>query len=161
MNRQNRLGRGASQAFSRTVILWTVIPWTAILSLLPILTWGCAARKSDKVEGQVGENLSTIANAYQQATVKNNRPPSGPDELKPFLPANQDSDTLFRSIRDHEPFVIIWGTDPRAGMDLKPLVIGYEKQGQGGTRMVFTAMGVMTMEDHGFAAARFPAGHKP
>lgn len=130
--------------------------------LLIILVSGCGG-DSDEVtpEAEVGENLSTIADAYRRATEKNRQPPKGPDELKPFLPQDVDQDTLFRSVRDDEPFVIIWGTDPREGMDIKPLVIGYEKEGKGGDRYVFTAMGVMQMTDDDFAEARFPAGHKP
>jgi hypothetical protein len=46
-------------------------------------------------------------------------------------------------------------------MDLKPLVIAYEKEGQGGVRFVFTAMGVMTMGPDEFKEANFPQGHKP
>jgi hypothetical protein len=115
----------------------------------------------DKTAGQVGENLTALANAYRQATEKNKRPPQGPDELKPFLPAGANPDTVLKSVRDDQPFVILWGTDPRTGLDLKPLVIGYEKQGKGGNRMVFTAMGVMTMDEKSFAEANFPKGHKP
>ena len=68
---------------------------------------------------------------------------------------------MFTSVRDGEPFVIIWGTDPRTGMELKPQVIGYEKEGRGGNRFVFTAMGVMQMTDGDFEEANFPPGHKP
>jgi len=46
-------------------------------------------------------------------------------------------------------------------MDLKPLVIGYEKEGSGGDRFVYTAMGVMQMTDEDFEEARFPPGHNP
>jgi hypothetical protein len=136
--------------------------WFVLLVVaIPMLS-GCAReRKIDPVEGQVGESLMIVANAYLQATEKNKRPPKGPEELKPFLPADKPADSLLRSVRDGEPFVILWGTDPREGMDVKPLVIGYEQKGKDGTRMVFTAMGVMTMDEAGFAAARFPPGHKP
>ena len=133
-----------------------------IVLLLIILVSGCSG-DGDEItpEVEVGENLSTIADAYQLATEKNRQPPKGPDDLKPFLPQDVDQDTLFRSVRDGEPFVIIWGTDPREGMDIKPLVIGYEKEGKGGDRYVFTAMGVMQMTDDDFAEARFPSGHNP
>jgi hypothetical protein len=133
-----------------------------IVLLLITLLSGCSG-DSDEVtpEVEVGGDLFTIAEAYRLATEKNGQPPKGPDELKPFLPQDADQDALFRSVRDGEPFVIIWGTDPREGMDTKPLVIGYEKEGKGGDRFVFTAMGVMQMTDDDFAEARFPAGHKP
>lgn len=130
--------------------------------LLSILVSGCSG-DSDEVtpEAEVGDNFSTIADAYLRATEENRRPPKGPEELKPFLPQDVDQDSLFQSVRDGEPFVIIWGTDPREGMDLKPLVIGYEKEGKGGDRFVFTAMGVMQMTDDDFEEANFPAGHTP
>ena len=53
--------------------------------------------------------------------------------------------------------MILWGTDQRTGMDVKPLVIGYEKNGKGGMRMVFTAMGVMTMTN-GICRGPLPSG---
>ena len=124
---------------------------------------GCGGRSVTEVkaQGEAGENLNVIAKAYVAATEKNNRPPASVEELKPFLPPGVDQDSLFRSPRDGEPFVIIWGADPRTGMDLKPLVIGYEKQGSGGDRFVFTAMGVMQMAGDDFAQAKFPPGHQP
>jgi len=136
--------------------------WRWIGLLLIILVSGCSG-DSDEVtpEAEVGENFSTIADAYLLATEKNRQPPKGPEELKPFLPQDVDQDTLFRSVRDGEPFVIIWGTDPHEGMDLNPLVIGYEKEGEGGDRFVFTVVGVMQMTDEEFGEANFPAGHKP
>lgn len=126
-----------------------------------LLAAGCEAPVADQAAGEVGENLSVLANAYQQATEKNNQPPQSAEDLKPFLPADADPNKLLVSVRDGQPFVIVWGADPRTGMDLKPMVIGYEKNGKGGTRMVYTAMGVMTMADADFAEANFPPGHKP
>ena len=123
---------------------------------------GCGnSVEETKVKGQVGQNLETLSKAYAAATEKNGRPPSGPDELKPFLPPNAEPDAVFRSARDGQPFVILWGADPRTGMDLKPLVIAYEKDGKGGSRFVYTAMGIMQMTNEDFAQANFPAGRKP
>jgi len=137
---------------------WCIVLLVAALAPLS----GCRRQKPiDPVEGQVSENLSVIARAYNKAIEKNKKPPASVEDLKPFLPTDKPADSLLKSVRDGEPFVILWGTDPRTGMDVKPLVIAYEKKGQGGKRMVFTAMGVMTMNEAGFAEARFPAGHKP
>ncbi len=134
---------------------------TVLAFALAALASGCSSKTADKSAGEVGGNLTTIAKAYFRAMETNRRPPSGPEDLKPFLPRDAAQDSLFRSARDGQPFVIVWGTDPRGGMDLKPLVIGYEKVGKDGDRMVFTAMGVMTMTDKSFAEANFPKGHKP
>lgn len=136
---------------------WYVIFWL----FAGVLSSGCARKTLDKTAGLAAENLTTLANAYIRATDKNGKPPKGPEDIKPFFPQGTDLEKAFRSARDGEPFVIIWGTNPREGMDLKPMVIGYEKNGAAGTRMVFTAMGVMTMTHASFREARFPAGHSP
>ncbi len=107
------------------------------------------------------ENLNKIAEAYRAATEKTGKPPQSQADLKPYLPAGADVNKLFTSPNDNEPFVIIWGTDPRTGMDLKPKVVGYEKKGVDGKRFVFTVMGVSMMTDEDFAQANFPPGHKP
>jgi hypothetical protein len=124
---------------------------------------GCGGRGVTEIkqQGEAGENLNVIARAYNAATEKNNHPPANVEELNPFLPPGVDQDSLFRSPRDGQPFVILWGTDARTGMDVRPLVIGYEKRGSGGDRFVFTAMGVMQMTGEDFAKARFPEGHQP
>jgi hypothetical protein len=110
---------------------------------------------------QGANHLDEVARAYIQYTNAKGRPPASAEELKPTLPQEAAAADFFQSSRDGQPFVIIWGTDPRQGMAVKPLVIGYEQQGDDGVRYVFTAMGVMTMDDETFAAANFPAGHQP
>ena len=139
---------------------WVVRIGLGLLVVIPGL--GCSSSvEQTKMQGEVAGTLSTIAKAYLAATQKNGRAPNGPDELKPFLPPDSDQEAMFRSTRDGQPFVILWGADPRTGMDLKPLVIAYEKDGSGGNRFVYTAMGVMQMTDEDFAQANFPAGRKP
>ena len=115
----------------------------------------------DETETRSQEALRTIAAAYGAAIAKRGKPPAGPDDIKPFLPAGVSVDDALRSPRDGQPFVVLWGADPRTGMDAKPLVIAYEPQGKDGRRMVFTAMGVFAMSDAGFREARFPEGHTP
>ena len=102
-----------------------------------------------------------LGNLYQQATQKTGQPPAKQEDLVPYLPAGKSIDELLKSPTDGQAYVILWGTDPRTGMELKPLVIGYEKQGKSGARFVFTAMGVSLMSDSDFKGANFPPGHKP
>ena len=139
------------------------LSWQSVVAFLAlVLLLGCSPKaKNDPATTEVTENLRVLANAYLAATQKNNRPPKGPEELKPFLPRGVTDDKVYRSARDGEPFVVIWGADPRKGMDVKPMVIAYEKTGKGGERTVFTAMGVMTMTNDNFTKANFPPGHKP
>lgn len=112
---------------------------------------------------QASANLETIWSAYRQATEQGSAPPMGPDDLAEYLPNDVDQSKVFRSNRDGKSFVIIWGTDfrkaPTSGT--RPLVIGYEKDGASGNRLVMTAMGVMTMSDDEFDKAYFPSGHNP
>lgn len=124
---------------------------------------GCGRRAPivDETETRSQEALRVIAAAYTAAITKRGKPPAGPDDIKPFLPAGVSVEDALRSPRDGQPFVVLWGADPRKGMDVKPLVIAYEPQGKDGRRMVFTAMGVFAMSEAGFKEARFPEGHTP
>jgi hypothetical protein len=133
----------------------------AAACLTGVLVSGCSSAKNAPLDKDASDSLRVLADAYNKATEKNNRPPKGPEELKPFLPKDVSEEKVYRSARDGQPFVIIWGADPRTGRDLKPLVIAYEKNGKGGARMVFTAMGVMSISNTDFPSASFPAGHKP
>jgi len=134
-----------------------------LLACLPACLCGCGRKAvvADEAESQAQEALRGVAAAYNAAIARRGKPPAGPDDIKPFLAEGTSLDDALRSPRDGEPFVIVWGADPRKGMDVKPLVIGYEARGKNGRRMVFTAMGVFAMEDAGFKAARFPEGHSP
>lgn len=105
--------------------------------------------------------LNELSAAYRQATAQLNRPPKSADELQPHLAQGKDVNNLLTSPNDGQPYVILWGTDIRTGMDLKPLVVGYEKQGTNGARFVFTVMGVMLMGPEEFKEANFPPGHTP
>ncbi len=148
------------QATRQAAVYWVARIGLGLLVVIPAP--GCSSSvEQTQTQGEVAGSLSTIAKAYLAATQKNGRAPNGPDELKPFLPPDSDQEAMFRSARDGQPFVILWGADPRTGMDLKPLVIAYEKDGSDGNRFVYTAMGVMQMADEDFAQANFPAGRKP
>lgn len=126
---------------------------------LLLLVSGCSG--GTQVQTSDDRPLRTLSTAYLQATQKLNRPPKSAEELKDFVPAGTDVNSLLTSPTDGKPYVILWGTDPRAGLDLKPLVIGYEKEGLKGVRSVFTAMGVSLMGPEDFKEAKFPEGHTP
>ena len=70
----------------------------------------------------------------------------------------------WRSPRDGQPFVVCWGLDltkPPSWAKSTP-VLGYEKQGAGGSRYVLTAIrSVELMSDKEFHEASFPPGHNP
>jgi hypothetical protein len=85
---------------------------------------GCGRRAPvvDETEARSQEALRVIAAAYGAAITKRGKPPAGPDDIKPFLPAGVSVDDALRSPRDGQPFVVLWGADPRKGMDVKPLV---------------------------------------
>lgn len=136
--------------------------WVVCVVIACILA-GCGRRGvvADEDESRAQQALKTVSAAYTACLAKKGKPPASVEELKPFLPADAAPEELLRSPRDGQPFVILWGTDPRKGMDVKPLVIAYEAQGKGGIRMVFTAMGVFAMDASRFAEARFPEGHSP
>ena len=138
--------------------LWGML---LVLGLTLILQSGCSGPVAQPKIEDVQENLSVVAKAYLEAAQKNKKPPMGVADIKPFLPKDADMEKVMRSARDGEPFVIIWGTDPQTGMDVNPLVVGYEKKGKGGKRVVFTVMGVVERTDADFGKANFPPGHKP
>ena len=126
---------------------------------LLLILLGCTSPKTTPTENV--ENLRKVEEAYRAAIAKLSRPPKDESEFKPFLAKIGDPDKLLRSTNDNQPFVILYGADPRRGMELKPLVIAYEKEGRAGKRSVYTAMGVMEMSDEDFREANFPSGHKP
>jgi hypothetical protein len=129
-------------------------------TLLLLTLAGCSGTATVGERTDV-DHLQKVATAYMQATVKAGRPPAGPNDLKPFLKGQDDVAALLVSPNDGQPYVILWGTDPRPGKAPSPLVIGYEKQGKNGQRFVFLDMGVVQMSEADFARANFPKGHKP
>lgn len=132
--------------------------WFSGLFLLVCLV-GCSSQPV--AQTQDPGTLNELSKIYLAATVGLDRAPTSPQELQPYLPPGKSVDELLTSSNDRQPYVVAWGADPRTGMDLKPLVIAYEKQGSNGSRFVFTAMGVMLMSNEDFKEARFPAGHTP
>jgi hypothetical protein len=137
-------------------------PCVWIIAAVLLAAAGCSSPAVKEVDAGDPGALRKIASAYGRATAKNDRPPTKPADLKPFLPDGEDVDQLLISPRDGQPYVIFWGFDSRPGKSGEsPVVIGYEKAGKGGTRFVFLDMGVVSMTDAEFAKATFPPGRKP
>ncbi len=133
--------------------------WLGSGVLVLVLSAGCTSPRVTQA-GEVG-NLRKVAAAYNAAVAQLGRPPGSEAELRPFLSKEGDPDALLRSPNDGQPYVILYGTDPRKGKTLQPLIIGYEKTGRGGRRFVFTAMNVVEMVDEDFKKGNFPPGHQP
>ena len=89
------------------------------------------------------------------------RPPKDMGELKAVLaPMVKDLDKYFRSERDGEEYVVVWGQN----LDTVPpeTVMAYERKGVDGKRMVVTSGGrtrEVTSEE--FAQLKFPNGYTP
>lgn len=107
------------------------------------------------------DNLNAIQVAYMACLDKTGRPPKGPGDLNKHFAKGVDSNAVYSSARDGQPYVIAWGVDPRRQMGEKPLVIAYEKNGKDGVRMVFSAFGVIEMNDEQFGEATFPPDIRP
>jgi len=90
---------------------------------------------------------------------KNGRPPANAKEAWPFLQEQGDPETLLKSPVDGQPYVVLWGVNwPTIPIkEMPPPIVAYEKAGKGGTRYVYTVMGVMPMTDEEFARAQFIA----
>lgn len=151
--------RGRVAFFSNRFLSTT--PLATFLALAVALASLAGCGDAPRVQKGTGEKLEQFSAAYRAATEKLRRPPANAEELKPFLGNGQSLESVLNSPNDNQPHVVIWGADVRAGMELKPLVIAYEKEGSGGNRFVMTAMGVFLMGPEDFKEANFPSGHKP
>ncbi|MBY0521880.1 MAG: hypothetical protein K2R98_00690 [Gemmataceae bacterium] len=136
---------------------------TVALVLLCAIGLGCASAPSTVEPDTRGQNLARIARAYAQATKSLGHPPRSDDELLPYLKSQGDAEALRRSPVDGQPYVILWNVDMEAGTpgSTQPVVIAYEKQGEKGTRLVLTAVGVRRITEKEFREANFPNGHQP
>jgi hypothetical protein len=125
---------------------------------------GCSSKNLGQPLSETEEHLYALGKAYIQASSQLNRGPKNFSEIKSFLAADAPGD-LLRSPNDGEEFVILWGVDfnklPPVGGD--PYYVGaYEKTGKNGKRFVLRfPIGVVTITDEEFKAAKFPPGHKP
>jgi hypothetical protein len=114
---------------------------------------------------QAEERLKWIAMAYGDANSKNDKPPTGPEDLKPFLKDHGNPDEILVSPNDNQPFVIVWGKAPAGGpTEYKGLfpVLAYERKGSGGARAVTDIRGrPLTVPAEDFAKLKFVGGHVP
>src|SRR5262249_23125078 len=85
---------------------------------LAIPLFGCGARGRPPLPLEQVQNLDSILSAYFQAVDSLPQPPKNEKELKPFLEALGDPATLRVSPRDHQPYTIVWGIDPRTPTDM-------------------------------------------
>lgn len=135
-----------------------------LVCLVLMLSAGCGGGPS-QVEQQAIESevnhLNAIQMAYMEYTGKNDKPPQSPDDLKDYFEDGVDVNSVYTSNRDGQPYVVLWGTDFRQHSGTKPLVIAYEKDGEGGKRLVFTGFGVIEMTESEFRDAAFPPGKQP
>jgi hypothetical protein len=105
--------------------------------------------------------LRGIIRTYVTAAGNLNRPPQSMDDLKAVVaPVDKDTDKYFRSKRDGEEFVVVWG------LNLQTIpsdnVVAYERKGAGGTRMVLTVGGdIQEVTPEGFSQLKFPKGYTP
>lgn len=127
-----------------------------LLAILLSASAGCSSKPSADVAAvDETENLYKIERAYDAATKRLNRPPADVEQLKPFLREHGDPDTILKSPRDGQPYVIIFNADIRKGFEMPPPIVAHEKAGVNGKRYVLTVMGVVSMSDEEFAKAKF------
>jgi hypothetical protein len=122
---------------------------TAVAVLASLISMGCG--RGEVVSPSAGDSskLRGIARVYAMAARDLGRPPANVEELKSILaPVMDDPASMFRSSRDGEDFVIVWGRD-LAGKDFNTVqILAYERQGAGGTRMILDCRGeVHEVED--------------
>ncbi len=104
--------------------------------------------------------LSALARIYGRAQQLLGRPPRSADDLRPYAKGETDFDKLLVSPNDHQPYVVVWGTNLLTSPD-SYLVVAYERTGSNGFRHVLTPTGTLLLSDADFARATFPPGHKP
>jgi hypothetical protein len=126
---------------------------------LAVAVFGCAPTGAppQKLE-PTRENLLLIAEGYRKAEVALKRAPKARADIAPFMDS-EDPDSVFVSPRDHQPYVVLWGTEtmkmgsgspvppPKVEKDkarqyIPPSpMLAYEKTGAEGKRYVLFALG--------------------
>jgi len=109
--------------------------------------------------------LTNIALAYGEAHARLGHGPKNAEELKPFLKEFGNPDELLVSPNDGEPFVVIWGANPRGGpTEYKQMfpILAYENKGRGGKRALTDIRGrPLTIPSEDFSKLTFVGGYKP
>ena len=129
--------------------------------LLAVLCAISGCNSGDGVEAPISQqNIRHIGDAYAEMA-REGKPPTNLDELKPYLKKRGDDiDKMLISENDGEPFVIIYGVDPKAYVGKQIPVTVYEKSGKRGKRLVFQGS-VFHMADEDLKKAPFPQGKSP
>jgi hypothetical protein len=135
------------------------------LCLIVLATcWGCGGSEPKEVViPQTYNNMKTLASAYVVHTLTNGKPPSKLLDLRTFVAAEIDLDTIARSENDSDYFVIVWDLDFRtvpSKNGMQPIMM-YERKGKDGFRYVCQFNDVLEMDEQQFKAAYFPPGHVP
>ena len=131
-----------------------------ILCLVLVAFQGCSSPPvADEKQGDSFQQLSSIQQSYFEFVETKNAAPQSRDDLEPLLiKAGHDPQAIYISERDGNEFVVLWNTKPDRSSP-EPVVIAYEATSTNEQRMVLTSMGVMTMNESEFQAAKFPEGH--
>jgi hypothetical protein len=134
-------------------------PFLAACLIASVL--GCAADTDKPPPPKDSNNLRGIIRCYVTATGNLGRPPKNMDELKAVLAGLVDDPSpYFRSTRDGEEYVVVWGL--QLGALPADTIIAYERTGVDGKRMVINRDGVAKeVSKEEFAGLKFPKGHKP
>jgi len=109
--------------------------------------------------------LTFVALAYGEAHARLGRGPKDAEELKPFLKEFGNPDELLVSPNDGQPYVVVWGANPRGGpTEYKQMfpILAYESKGTRGRRALTDVRGrPLTVPQEDFPKLTFVAGHKP
>jgi uncharacterized lipoprotein len=135
--------------------LQSLVLLLAILALV-----GCSEAPKPKRD-PAHYNLYRIAQAYERASV--NHPPQSVEQIKKILREcypPDEAESILRSPRDGEPYVIIAGS--RFDVESDGIILVYERRGSEGKRQVLTtARRYALLTDEEFARATFANSHRP
>jgi hypothetical protein len=133
-----------------------------LLPATTLLAFGCAGGSNPVAVKlpRTMENLRAVNHSYHQAVSELRRPPTGKEEIAPYLKKWGDPNELLRSDNAGEPFEIAWGFDPTDGKAVH-VVWAYEKSAKDGKRWVLRYRFVQEMDEEAFKKATFPPNHKP
>jgi hypothetical protein len=138
-----------------------LLPTVPLAVLLGFALSGCSPPKPEVDETEL--NLRRIAQAYVLVISARGRPPKDVEQLKQQfkeLGESRDPDTILRSPRDGQPFVIAFAV-PLNEVS-RNLVLAYEREGKDGKRYVLMAgHDIKELTDEEFAAADFVPGYRP
>lgn len=133
-----------------------------IVVFCSVLLVGCSSSSNPEVvTSGDSSNLQKIQKAYNAYISRTGKGPERLEDLKPFLEKETNIQQLANSPNDGQPYVIIWGVNHLKNPSPQPIVIAYEKTGKGGTRFVFTSVGILEMSEEEFNNAQFANNHKP